>query len=253
MKIQIYQSYIDYKIKILDYISNFDSKGELIYGGTRNSIKIFNVDDLVINIKAFKKPSFIKKIIYTYFRPSKAKRSYLYALKLVDKNIGTPKPIAYVEKFDFIGLNKSYYICEHLEFDLMFRELVTNSEWPEHERILRAFTRFCYRLHENGIEFKDHSPGNTLIKKKEDTYQFYLVDLNRMKFHKKMALQQRMYNLRRLTPKLDMVSIIADEYAKISGEHSEKLFKMLWEETSEFQRKFHRKKRLKQKLKRKSY
>ena len=250
MNIKIHSSYITHKDKILNSISNFENSGKLIYGGTRNSIKTFDIGDLVLNIKAFQKPNFIKKIIYTYFRASKAKRSYHFALQLIDKNIGTPKPIAYVEKKDVFGLTNSYYVCEHLEFDLMFRELVTDSEWPEHEKILREFTRFCYKLHENGIEFKDHSPGNTLIKKNDDDhYEFYLVDLNRMRFHDNMTLEQRMYNLRRLTPKLDMVSIIADEYAKLYDKNSEKLFKMLWEATSGFQKKFHRKKRFKQKFK----
>jgi hypothetical protein len=46
-----------------------------------------------------------------------------------------------------------------------------------------------------------------------------------------------------------MVSIIADEYGKLCGESSEKLFKMLWEHTSDFQRKFHRKQRMKEKFK----
>lgn len=252
MKVKIHPSYLAYEDKILKSISNFEKEGKLIYGGTRNSIKIFDIGDLVLNIKAFQKTNFIKKIIYTYFRASKAQRSYNYALKLIESNIGTPKPIAYIEKNDLIGLSNSYYVCEHLEFDLMFRELVTHSEWPEHEKILRAFTHFCFKLHEKGIEFKDHSPGNTLIKKSDDTYKFYLVDLNRMRFHKYMTLQQRMFNLRRLTPKLDMVSIIADEYAKLKGENSEKLFKMLWEATSKFQKKFHRKKRFKQKLNRRS-
>ena len=54
----------------------------------------------------------------------------------------------------------------------------------ENEIILRQFIRFSYLLHQKGIEFLDNSPGNTLIKKNEKgVYDFYLVDLNRMKFH----------------------------------------------------------------------
>lgn len=250
MTIKIHSAFKAYKTEILNCISGFDNQGQLIYGGSRNSIKTFDIGDYILNIKAFQRPNFIKKIIYTYFRASKAKRSYNFAQYLIDKGIGTPKPIAYVEQKDLLGLTSSYYVCEHLEYDLMFRELVTDSEWPKHEKILRQFTQFCFKLHENGIEFKDHSPGNTLIKKiNESHYEFYLVDLNRMTFHDNMTIEQRMFNLRRLTPKLDMVSIIADEYAKLSEENSEKLFKMLWEATSGFQRKFHRKKRFKNKFK----
>lgn len=249
MQIEIHPDYKNLKNCILDCISQFNDKGELIYGGSRNSIKTFEVDDLVLNVKAFKKPNFIKKIIYTYIRPSKAKRSFQFAKKLKSISIGTPQPIAYVENKDILGLSTSYYVCEHLEYDLMFRELVTEPEWPDHEIILRQFTQLCFKMHQHGIEFKDHSPGNTLIKKVgKQQYEFYLVDLNRMNFHDHMSLESRMHNLRRLTPKLDMVSVIADEYARLSGEHSEKLFRMLWEQTSNFQRKFHRKKRMKSKF-----
>jgi hypothetical protein len=250
MQIEIHPDFKKLENSILDCISGFDKKGDLIYGGSRNSIKTFDVDGLVLNIKAFKKPNPIKKIIYTYFRRSKAKRSFLYAKKLQSFSVGTPQPIAYIENKDILGLSSSYYISKHLEYDLMFREMVSEPEWPEHEIILRQFTQFCYNMHQHGIEFKDHSPGNTLIKKVgEQHYEFYLVDLNRMRFHDNMSLELKMFNLRRLTPKLDMVSVIADEYAKLSGESSEKLFKMLWEQTSDFQRKFHRKKRMKKKFK----
>lgn len=250
MQIEIHPDFKNIKSQILDCIDGFENKGNLIYGGSRNSIKTFDVHGKTINIKAFKKPSLIKKFIYTYLRPSKAKRSFQYAQKLKSLSIGTPQPIAYIENKDAVGLTDSYYVCEHLEYDFLFRHLVTEPEWPEHELILRKFTQLCYKMHEHGIEFKDHSPGNTLIKKTgEQEYAFYLVDLNRMNFHKTMNLSLRMANLRRLTPKLDMVSVIADEYAKLSNESSEKLFKMLWEETSDFQRKFHRKERMKKKFK----
>jgi len=250
MQTEIHPDFTYLKEKILDCIKNFENSGELIYGGTRNSIKTFALGEVTLNIKAFKKPSFFKKIIYTHFRPSKAKRSFEFAKKLKAFDIGTPQPIAYLEHNDGFGLTDSFYVCEHQDYDFLFRQLVSDPEWPDHELILRQFTQLCYRMHEHGIEFKDHSPGNTLIKKNVgDSYEFYLVDLNRMSFHEHMSLKLRMSNLKRLTPKLDMVSVIADEYGKLSGESSENLFKMLWEQTSSFQRKFHRKQRMKKRLK----
>ncbi|MEG0917666.1 MAG: lipopolysaccharide kinase InaA family protein, partial [Myroides sp.] len=131
------------------------------------------------------------------------------------------------------------------------RDLVQNPDLENHEEILRAFTVFCYKLHEAGVEFKDHSPGNTLIKINSDnSYSFYLVDLNRMKFHTQMSFEQRMYNLRRLTPKKEMIAIMANEYAKLYTQKSEQeIFNLLWNLTSEFQMKFHRKQKLKKQIK----
>ena len=46
-----------------------------------------------------------------------------------------------------------------------YRELITFPNYPDREEILRQFTAFTKQLHDNGVLFKDHSPGNTLIKK----------------------------------------------------------------------------------------
>jgi hypothetical protein len=230
-------------------LDNFDNSGKLFIAGNRNSIKLFEYEGATINVKAFKVPNWFNKIIYNYFRDSKAKRSYNYATLLLERGIGTPKPIAYYEQKSFLGLGKSYYISQHLDFDLMFRDLVENNNYPEKDIILKQFMAFCYKLHQNGIEFLDHSPGNTLIKKEsESEYSFYLVDLNRMIFHKEMTFEQRMKNLSRLTPYQDMIQIMSKEYANLSGEEEDLVFDTLWKYTSEFQYKFYRKKRIKNKL-----
>lgn len=231
-----------------DIIQNFNTEGTLFGDGKRNTIKLFDCGGKTINIKSFKIPNLLNAFIYQYFRKSKAKRSFEFATLLIEKGIGTPEPIAYFENFSWLGLQDSYYVSEHLASELTFRELVQLPEYPENELILRQFTQFCYLLHEKGIEFKDHSPGNTLIKKDSNgSYSFYLVDLNRMEFHQTMSFELRMKNLCRLTPKKEMIEIMANEYANCSGENEAVVFSALWKYTTEFQQKFHRKRALKQK------
>jgi len=65
-----------------------------------------------------------------------------------------------------------------------------------------------------------------------------------------MSFDLRMANLRRLTPKKEMVRIMANEYARYyHTKTEEEIFDKMWEETCRFQQKFHRKQRLKKKLK----
>ncbi len=235
---------------IISILQNFSDTGKMFIDGRRNKIKLFELNGKTLNIKSFKVPHLINKIIYQYFRKSKAKRSFEYAKKLIENGIGTPEPIAYLENSDFIGLKDSYYVSEHLEADLTYRELVEIPNYPDSENILRQFTRFSYNMHQKGIEFKDHSPGNTLIKKNENgTYDFFLVDLNRMEFHNEMSFKLRMKNLCRLTPHKEMVEIMSNEYAKVSGESEEKIVASLWKMTADFQYRYYRKKRIKKKLK----
>lgn len=236
--------------EILHFIKEFKSEGVVLGNGDRNMIKLFNLDGQTINIKSFKIPNIVNKIAYKYFRKSKAKRSFEYATILLEKGVGTPKPMAYFENFNTLGLLDSYYVSEHLEYDLMFRDLIETIDYPDLENILRQFTRFTFNLHEKGIEFLDHSPGNTLIKKEVNNhYSFYLVDLNRMNFHDTMDFELRMKNFSRLTSDKDMITIISNEYAKKSKKSEKIICNKILYYNNQFQEDFAKKRRLKRKLK----
>lgn len=235
--------------KALDYfISNYETEGEPFGNQDRNSLRLFKLNGKTLNAKSFKKPNVINKIVYKYFRKSKAQRSFEYANKLIALGVRTPEPVAYYEINNKLIFEKSYYISEQLECDITYRELSTNLNIPNHEAILRAFTHFTYQLHEKGINFLDHSPGNTLIKYNNGDYQFFLVDLNRMNFEE-MTFEKRIKNFAKLTIHKSIVEIMSDEYAKLINEEYDKVFNLMWHETQEFQEGFQRKKRLKKKLK----
>lgn len=246
MKVVFSEKYIARKEQFLNLLKDFNNKGETIKSG-RNTIKIFKVGDVSTNIKSFKEPIIVNKIIYGFIRKSKAQRSFEYANQLIEKGIGTPFPIAYIEERQSLGLGKSYYFSEHLFAELTYRELVRDVNYPDREKILQEFTAFTFKLHENNILFKDHSPGNTLIKKNGDHYDFYLVDLNRMEF-KTLSFEERIKNFSRLTPLKEMVETMSRTYSELSGYDYDSVFNLMWKETSDFQKRFFRKKRLKQKF-----
>ena len=248
MKKVFVEAYKAKEKEVLDILENFDSHGSEIGNQDRNTIKTFPFHDEVLNVKAFKIPNIFNQIAYKFLRKSKAHRSFEYANKLISLGVGTPKPIAYLEQTTPFLFKRSFYISEHLDCDLTYRELTKQFDYPDYDTILRAFTRFTYNLHEKGIHFLDHSPGNTLIKKEGDEYGFYLVDLNRMNFGT-LDFETRIKNFSRLTIHKSMVEVMSDEYAKVSGYDYEKIFNLMWKETSDFQDRFQRKKRLKKKLK----
>ncbi len=246
-KAVIQDEFIKYKANLDGFINDFETIGMPFGNQDRNSLKLFKLNNLTLNIKSFRIPNIINQIAYRFFRKSKAQRSYEYANKLLELNIGTPQPIAYYEFKSLFLFKKSYYISEQLECDLTYRELTTELNYPDYENILRSFTRFTFEMHEKNIQFLDHSPGNTLIKKVEKGYKFYLVDLNRMNFGP-MGFETRIKNFSKLTIHKSMVEVMSDEYAKCSGENYTKIFDLMWEETEEFQAKYYRKKRFKKKF-----
>lgn len=233
---------------VLALLDNFQkSSGVSIGNGDRNVLKAFELPGITINVKSFKVPNLINKIVYRFFRMSKAQRSFEHATQLMSLGIGTPQPLAYVEFHQGPFLRQSYYVSEQLVPDFTFRELIHDPEIPKREEIIRKFTQFTFQLHENKILFKDHSPGNTLIKWEGSEVHFFLVDLNRMDF-KALTFEERIKNFARLTPLKEMVALMSEEYAQLMGRSYEEVFSLMWKETEAFQHKFHRKRRLKKKL-----
>lgn len=248
MKKVIHKKFKDNSVFFDDIIINFDSKGENFGNQDRNSLKLFQLDNKTINVKSFRVPNLVNQIAYRFLRKSKAQRSFEYANRLISLNVGTPQAIAYYEFKTSFLFKKSYYISEQIDCDYTYRELTTDFNIPNYGSVLRAFTKFTFDLHEKGIHFLDHSPGNTLIKKSGNGYDFYLVDLNRMEF-KTLDFETRIKNFSKLTIHKSMVEVMSDEYAKCSGKDYSTIFNLMWKETEAFQEKYHRKRRLKKKLK----
>lgn len=244
MNIMLNKNFKHLQNDLLEVISNFSNFDNAFGTGKRNSIKKINLGDGVIVVKSFKIPNLINKLAYRFFRSSKAQRSYEYTTKLLELGINTPAPIAYLEYFSTFMISKSFYVSDLVTYDLTYRELINDPNYPDAEKILRSFTRFTFDLHQKGILFLDHSPGNTLIIKNHNNYDFYLVDLNRMRFGE-LNFKDRMKNFSRLTPRKEMFEIMSDEYAKLYGKKQEIVFESMWDFRKKFEAKLTRKKRLK--------
>ncbi len=235
--------------ELISIIRSFRTSGDIFADGNRNMIKVFPYQGMFINVKSFKIPIIFNGIVYKFFRKSKAKRSFENANVLIGKGIGTPRPIGFYENHKSFLLRDSYYICEHMQPDFVFKAVFENLPNLDLDKTLRGIARFTFALHEKGIEFLDHSPGNTLIKiDSNGEYEYSLVDLNRMNFHNSMSFNTRMNNMKKLTPSKEMIEVISNEYAKLYNHSEEDIFNLLWKKTQDFQFKFTRKKVLKRKL-----
>ncbi|MBF0264830.1 MAG: hypothetical protein HQL46_06115 [Gammaproteobacteria bacterium] len=180
----------------------------------RNELKIINYQDIDTIVKSFKVPSTISKIIYTFFRSSKAKRSYDYSLKI---NHFCPEPIGYIEFYKNGLIDKSYFISVKFDYDFTIREALhkslPNTSEEEYLHIYKAFAKFSCQLHDNNIFHHDYSPGNILIKKVKQDYDFKIVDINRMTF-KVINAEMRARSFSKLWAHEGILKVIAEEYLK---------------------------------------
>ncbi len=223
---------------------NFAHSGRIDYQG-RNIIKVFEEKGQEINVKSFKKPILLNQFIYCNIRDSKAKRSYNYALKLLERGINTPDPIAYMEETKCRLLKRSAYVCIHNHFDGYMRELQTG-EFEDKIELLDAFARFTAELHEKDVLHLDYSSGNILYKKSDKGYTFYLVDLNRMVFDRPVDMDTACFNFRRLWGSDKMIGYFVKKYAQHRGfdekecvekafEYRDKFWKFFWKKHPEVQ------------------
>ena len=219
MNIKVANSYN--KEKVLEIVDSFSHSGKTFWK-KRNTIKVFDIGDEKWNVKSFQVPHLINRFAYKYVRKSKARRSFEHAEILLKKGILTPKPIAYIEYSELIGLTNSFYISKNLSYDFDFGALL-NADFADRDNILNQFTEFTYQLHENDIHHFDHSKGNTLMcRLGDDQYDFYLIDLNRMKFEE-MTYEKRIDNFNRLSLTDDMIEIVGKKYASLIDQDTQKV------------------------------
>lgn len=210
---------------LLTIPERFEREGEVIYKG-RNTLKVFDYLGVRLCVKSFKVPHLINKMVYAYFRKSKAERSFRFATRFVDLGIGTPAPVAYLVFRNNFGVSHSYYISLQQDCDFTFRGIATLPE-VEQDEVYRAFARFTYDFHAKGVFFVDHSPGNTLIKKDASgQWHFWLVDLNRTRFGK-VSTEEGLKNLCMLELPDDKLTVIAREYARLTNSDPEKMVSTL--------------------------
>jgi hypothetical protein len=249
VRITIHPNYKNQEEAILQLVKTFFGEGDLVVKGSRNTIKTNFLGTEKVSIKFFQKPGIFKSIIYSFFRSTKAKRSFDYANYLLDHSISTPFPIAFIEERNSLGLlAESFYMCHHLDYDFTIRELIHDPLFQERKEILEQFTEFTFKMHESNVNFLDHSPGNTLIVNKGSSqYDFFLVDLNRMIFEN-LSIEQRMDNFKKMWLSKLMVQIIAKKYSQLSNESEDKLLSILMKKSQLFKRKIAEKKYLKRKV-----
>jgi serine/threonine protein kinase len=211
-KYQITPKYADTFSKYLVHLrENFNLNGGTIHKA-RNELKAIEYKNFgEVIVKSFRIPQLFGKIIYSFFKKTKAQKSYEYALRI---GKFTPKPIGYIEFYRFFLLRESFFVSEKFDYDFTIREPLLDTNFQDRSAVFKAFAHFTWQLHEKGIFHDDYSPGNILIQKQTDgSYLFKIVDINRMRFFK-LSQKQRAKNFAKLWASEAVLEIIAEEYCR---------------------------------------
>ncbi|MBR5210897.1 MAG: hypothetical protein IKV67_13715, partial [Paludibacteraceae bacterium] len=96
MKVVINDEYKNCK-ELVVFLESLDTryrqKGRTLHLD-RNAVRSFAITELGrdVVIKRYKKPLSVQRVVYSFFRKSKAERAYYNGLKLLELGIDTPTP-----------------------------------------------------------------------------------------------------------------------------------------------------------------
>ena len=218
----IREPYRAYATQLDELCLCLETQGVTLHSG-RNLIKKATIGDpggesIDVAVKSFRVPARPRGLVYARLRPSKARRSLAYAVKLLDLGIATPDPVACIEYVSAGCLRESYYICRYRPPDIDLARLLygSGSFGGEMDALLDALARFTLHQHASGVLHLDYNPGNILARSRGEGFDFALVDLNRLRF-KSLGMDERISGLVRLTKSVDYLNIIGRHYAESWG------------------------------------
>lgn len=221
VKYELSDDYGDFKKFLINIKDEFEASSSVIHRA-RNVLKVLDYQDKELVVKSFRKPGLINKFVYSFFKESKAKRSFDHAMKLKELGVNTPLPVGYVEFYKKGFLEESFFVTEKCDYDFTIREPLLDMHFKNRRKIFKDFVWFTYNLHKKKVYHKDYSPGNILIQYHDCCNEFILVDINRMDF-RSLQYAEKIKSFIKLWPDDESLSFMLKIYAEYSKLDQEKM------------------------------
>ena len=216
MKVRIATPYVAADSYIRQIPSFYEQEGELIFR-KRNVVKRFHTPYGDWIVKRYKRPLFIQRLAYTFWRKSKALRAFLYAKRLRDLGINTPTEVAYIEIDDGLLFSDSYFVSLPCPWPSLFDEMVGKSDSFD-SMLADQLATYLITLHQKGVLHGDLNLDNILCNKKsDDCIEFALIDTNRTRFVSHPTQTDCLNNLVRITHRRKLLYYIVSRYAQMRG------------------------------------
>lgn len=190
-----------------------DGQGEIIYD-QRNQIRRFTDRGQVFVVKRYKPVNALQRVVYTFFRKTKAARAYLFAQEFRRRGIDTPREVAYIETGGGRLFLTGYFVsleAPGTETHLLLREVKDFS----HE-LADAVARQILTMHSHGVLHGDLNLSNFLCTEEDGQYHFTMIDINRSHFTDGMPDDEAcLQNMVRTTHRRDLYEYLVRSYARL--------------------------------------
>ena len=188
----------------------------VLYCGRNKIVQYEPVDGVSLVVKKYKPHDWLKRVVYTFFRPNKARRSYENARELRKRGFETPHEVAYIEERKWGLIAQVYYICAYTPKGPIRTELIDTE--PFDAALATAYARYVASLHNAGVLHRDLNPTNVIYEKTATGYSFELIDINRMRFYSDAVPKKDcMENLTLFWWLTDVYKFVLEKYAAARG------------------------------------
>ncbi len=142
-----------------------------------------------------------------HFRRSKGLKSWMAANGMRARGIPSLKPLALVERKNWLGLKESFLFMEALANDQeMDRYILKGFEDLDKKRLfIKTFARWLDGLHKMSLFHRDMKTCNILVSEKGETWDFHLLDFEDLLMGEKVNRKKLFRNFLQLntsTPKV---------------------------------------------------
>lgn len=173
---------------------------------------------LCVVVKAFRKPSAVKNAIDRR-RGSKARRTWLNAVRLSEAGIGTPQPVAFLEHWEEYRLIDSFFVTIHQDGISSFTAELSHllREEPECSKLLSLMQMVADAvrlMHDAGFQHNDLGNQNILLRRlgPERWGDVQFIDLNRGRIRDSLTPRRRARDISRIYLPSDFLRVFKEMY-----------------------------------------
>jgi tRNA A-37 threonylcarbamoyl transferase component Bud32 len=169
-------------------------------------VSILNDEGEGICLKQFCYPHFWGQV-KEHFRRSKGLKAWMAANGMRARGIPSLKPLALVERKNWIGLKESFLFMETLADDQEMDRYILKgfADLNKKRLFIKTFARWLDGLHKMGLYHKDMKTCNILVSERGETWDFHLLDFEDIRMNEKMNWKKLFRNFLQLntsTPKV---------------------------------------------------
>lgn len=138
-------------------------------------------------VKQFRYPNVWRRF-KEHFRRSKGLRAWIAGNGLRARGFPSLKPLALLEKRDWLGLDVSFFLMEALETHVeMDRFILSGFDHFDDRRLfIKTFAEWLSRFHQMELYHRDMKTCNLLVSKEGKGYVFRFLDLEDVSLNKKV-------------------------------------------------------------------